>query len=213
MPLSLANVLPRRLRARFTLIAIASAGTMFLCIAPLTLWFGERFLVGERIREVETRLDAVLSRGDADLRTVHQQALGLSDILPQWRSGDDSEALELIRRYVRHLPKAYGVRLAFEPVSRFASDGGASLYLMRNAIGQFEQVIIPYAHDDPASPGGTWYLPAKNQPADFADARWSDIFAAPESAPEKVLSCVVAIQEPTGEQPVFAGVVAIDVAA
>ncbi|WP_295402288.1 SpoIIE family protein phosphatase [uncultured Thiocystis sp.] len=212
MPLSLANVLPRRLRARFTLIAIASAGTMFLCIAPLTLWFGERFLVGERIREVETRLDAVLSRGDADLRTVHQQALGLSDILPQWRSGDDSEALELIRRYVRHLPKAYGVRLAFEPDSRFASEGGASLYLKRNANGQFEQVIIPYAHDDPASPGGTWYLPAKNQPADFADARWSDIFAAPESAPEKVLSCVVAIQEPTGEQPVFAGVVAIDVA-
>lgn len=209
--MSLVSCLPRRLRARFTLIAIASAGVVFLCTAPLTIWLAHRLLVQDRIRSIEDRLDAIVSKGDSEMRAIRQQALALTDTVEQWEPANAEAWHDLLKAALTRLPKACGIRLAFEPDSGLGPEGTRSIFWRRFPDGSLQQQSIVYDLHDPQSPASFWYDPVRKNPTNFLDGVWSEPFRAPESAPERIITCTVPLNASEKGDMKFGGVAAMDV--
>jgi sigma-B regulation protein RsbU (phosphoserine phosphatase) len=210
--MSLERFLPRRLRTRFTLIAIASAGTIFVCTAPLTVWMSQQMLFERNIHEIQDRLDAIVSRGDSEMRAIRQETMALSDILESWDPKGIGDWRQLMAISLQRLPKAYGVRFAFEPGSEYGPSGVRSMYMRRGEKGRPELGVIGYLPEAPDSPGEAWYNPVKKHPRELNDGYWTSAFTPPESAGASIVTCVVPVTRFSDfKESVFEGVVAIDV--
>jgi len=234
--MSLERYLPRSLRARFTLLTLACTGIIFLCTAPLVVWQGQQLLFEREIHDIQDRLDAAVSRGDAELRAMRQQAISMTDVAEQWDAatvewinlkkqnapgggeavkGWDPAGLDAWFEYMefslRRLPKAYGVRLAFEPDSEFGPKGVRALYIHRGSDGKSVRHRIEYAPGDPASPGVHWYVPSRDRTDAAIDGIWSEPFNANEADPETIMTCSVPITSTFQGNTKFHGVAAVDV--
>lgn len=233
--MSLERYLPRSLRARFTLLTLACTGIIFLCTAPLVVWQGQQLLFERNIHDIQNRLDATVSKGDAELRAIRQQALGMTDVAEQWddatvewinlkknETGSADAAaqqkvkgldawFEYMEFTLRRLPKAYGVRLAFEPHSELGPAGVRSLYVRWGDAGKLVRTNLEYLPDDSESPGSRWYVPLRESATEAADGVWSEPFTAGEATPETVITCSVPIIFWKNGKTSFDGVAAVDV--
>lgn len=233
--MSLERYLPRSLRARFTLLTIACTGIIFLCTAPLVIWQAQQLLFERNIHDIQNRLDATVSKGDAELRAIRQQAIAMTDVAEQWddttvewinlkrketaaadtAGQQEAKGLDAWFEYMeftlRRLPKAYGVRLAFEPHSGLGPAGVRSLYVRRGDGDKFVRANLEYLPDDSESPGSNWYVPLRDSSSEAMDGIWSEPFSAGESTPETVITCSVPIMFLKNGKTTFDGVAALDV--
>jgi sigma-B regulation protein RsbU (phosphoserine phosphatase) len=233
--MSLGRYLPRSLRARFTLLTIACTGVIFFCTAPLLIWQGQQLLFEREIHDIQDRLDATVSRGDADLREIRQQVMAMTDVAEQWdastvawinlkESGATGSApavpqdpkgvapwFEYMEYVLRRLPKAYGVRMAFEQDSKLGPEGCRSLYVRWGPNGKPVHTSLEYLPEDSESPGSKWFVPLRQNHRESLDGVWSDPFIAGEAAPETVISCSVPIMFSDSGRTSFDGVAAVDV--
>ncbi len=233
--MSLERYLPRSLRARFTLLTIACTGIIFLCTAPLVIWQAQQLLFERNIHDIQNRLDATVSKGDAELRAIRQQAIAMTDVAEQWddttvewinlkrnetaaadtAGQQEAKGLDAWFEYMeftlRRLPKAYGVRLAFEPHSGLGPTGVRSLYVRRGDGDKFVRANLEYLPDDSESPGSNWYVPLRDSSSEAMDGVWSEPFSAGESTPETVITCSVPIMFLKNGKTSFDGVAALDV--
>ena len=234
--MSLERYLPRSLRARFTLITLACTGIIFLCTAPLVVWQAQQRLFERKIHDIQDRLDAAASKGDAELRVIRQQAIAMTDVAEQWdastvawinlknKSAPDKPGVgeqwnpneldawfEYMEFSLRRLPKAYGIRMAFEPASELGPKGVRALYVRRGGHDKPVRSRIDYAPGDPASPGANWYIPLRDNPDVGIDGIWSEPFNASEADPETVMTCSAPISGVVNGIAKFDGVAAVDV--
>ncbi len=209
--MSLERYLPRSLRSRFTLLVLACTAAIFLCTAPLAVWQGQQLLFERQIHDVQDRLDATISKGDAEMREIRQQAIAMTDLIEQWEAKNLDAWFEYMEFALRRLPKAFGVRLAFEPGTDLGPQGVRSLYVRRGAGNKPERVQIDYRIEDPASHGSKWYAPVRDKPTDSVDGIWSEPFSPPETHPETVISCSAPIMAAQGHKTTFGGVAGMDV--
>jgi sigma-B regulation protein RsbU (phosphoserine phosphatase) len=209
--MNLDRILPRRLRARFTLIAIASAVVVFLLTAPLAIWRGRQLLFDRQMHDIEEHLETLVSKENVELHTIRQQAIAMTDVIEQWQPQGIEAWYKLMEATLSRLPKAHGVRLAFEKSSTLGPRDARTLYVRRGKGGDFERVDLTYNPDDPQAPGEQWYGTLRQHPQHYMEGLWSHPYTAPEFAPERVLTCsapIISASE-TGYQ--FHGVAAIDV--
>ncbi|MEI6034256.1 MAG: SpoIIE family protein phosphatase [Verrucomicrobiae bacterium] len=209
--MSLERYLPRSLRARFTLLVLACTAAIFLCTAPFIVWQGQQLLFERQIHDIQDRLDATMSRGDSELRAIRQQAIAMTDVVEQSDPKGFDAWFEYMEFSLQRFPKAYGVRLAFEPGSELAPDGARAIYVHRGADGKPVRVHINYQPEDPASSGSKWYVPVRDMPRDSLEGVWSSPFIAQEGKSETVLTCSVPISIADSGKAKFDGVAAMDV--
>jgi len=234
--MSLERYLPRSLRARFTLLVLACTAAIFLCTAPFTVWQGQQLLFEREIHDIQDRLDAAVSRGDSELRAIRQQAIAMTDVAEQWdvstvewinlkkkelgvdvpETGPvDPKSLDAWFEYMeftlRRLPKAYGVRLAFEPDSLLGPDGVRALYVRRGPGGKPVRVRLDYWPGDSNTPGSVWYVPSRERPGEALDGIWCDPFNAIEADAETIITCSVPMTGSDGGIAKIDGVAAVDV--
>lgn len=212
MSLSFARFLPRRLKARFTVLATGCTAAIFLAILPLVASIERQALFAQQIREIETYLDTTVSRSDSDIRATRQQAMALADEIQQWSPKDRAVWFAMMTHALQRLPKATGIRVAFEPGGAIGPAGTRGLYVRRTASGEFEHDELGYSPVDENAPGAHWYLPLRRGSGEqWLDGLWSDRFVAPETAGESVVACSVPIYHLRGGSNRFDGVVSIDV--
>ena len=203
--------LPRRLKARFTVLAMGCTAAIFLAILPLVISIERKALFAQQIHEIETYLDNTVSRSDSDIRVTRQQAMALADEIQQWSPKDRTVWFEMMERALQRLPKASGIRVAFEPASQVGPAATKGLYVRRTAAGGFERDELSYSPAEQSSPGAHWYLPLRRAGGEqWLDGLWSDRFVAPETAGKSVVACSVPIYHLRGERNHFDGVVSID---
>ncbi|MFZ4537588.1 SpoIIE family protein phosphatase [Propionivibrio sp.] len=203
--------LPRRLRARFTVLALACTAAIFLVILPFVISIERKVLFTQQINEIESYLDTTVSRSDSDIRATRQEAMALADEIQQWSPKDRKVWFEMMERALQRLPKASGIRVAFEPDGRIGPADTKGLYVRRSGKGQFEHSELAYSPLDEAAPGTHWYLPLHQVSGEkWLDGLWSDRFVAPETAGEPVVACSVPIYHLRGATNHFDGVVSID---
>ena len=233
--MSIESYLPRSLRARFTLLVLACTAAIFVCTAPFTVWQGQQLLFEREIHDIQNRLDATVSRGDSEMRAIRQQAIAMTDVAEQWDASSvewinlkkkkttattegeapsDNRALDAWFEYLeftlRRLPKAFGVRMAFEPGGDVWPKGVHALYVHRGSNDKLVRVLLDYYPGDPTTPGLNWYLPSRNRPAESLDGIWCEPFNSSEVHPETVITCSVPITGTEGHAK-FSGVAAVDV--
>ena len=234
--MSLERYLPRSLRARFTLLVLACTAVIFFCTAPFTIWQGQQLLFEREIHDIQNRLDAAVSRGDSELRAIRQQAIAMTDVAEQWDTATvewinlkkkrpnpsdasvatpEGKALDAWFEYLEfvllRLPKAYGVRLAFEPDCRLGPKGARVLYVRRGDNGTPEHVPLDYSPGDPTSPGFHWYIPSRNKPNESIEGIWCEPFSSKEANSETIITCSVPITGAWSNGEQFSGVAAVDV--
>jgi len=209
--MNLDRILPRRLRARFTLIAIASAAVIFLLTAPLTIWRGRQLLFERQARAIEERLESIVSKEDSELHAIRQQVIALTDVIEQWEPKNIETWHHLMENSMRRLPKACGIRLALDKSSKLGVKGTRTLYLRRGKNGEFERVVLNYEPDDPQSQGAHWYEPLQKEHQAYMEGLWSRPYTAPEVAPERILTCSAPIASADATNSKFNGVAGIDV--
>ena len=151
--------LPRRLKARFTVLAMVCTAAIFLAILPLVVSIERKALFAQQIHEIETYLDSTVSRSDSDIRATRQQAMALADEIQQWSPKDRTVWFKMMEHALQRLPKASGIRVAFEPDGKVGPAGTHGLYLRRTAAGEFDRAELGYSPVDESAPGAHWYLP------------------------------------------------------
>ncbi len=205
------HFLPRRLRTRFTVLALASTAAIFLVIVPAVIGMERQLVFDQQVDQIESYLDAAVNRGDSDLRATRQHAMALADTIQQWTPMDREAWFRMMEHALTRLPKAYGIRVAFEPGDEMGPSGARGLYVRRGTSGIFLRSEIAYPPEDSAAPGGQWYLPLRGrQVGESLDGVWSKPFDAPETEGERVMTCSVPIFRGDATS-VLAGVAAIDV--
>ena len=234
--MSLERYLPRSLRARFTLLVIACTVLIFFCTAPFVVWQGQQLLFERAIHDIQNRLDAGVSRGDSELRAIRQQASAMTDVAEQWAAASedwinlktkkpivapavdvnpDTKELDAWFEYLEfvllRLPKAYGVRMAFEPDSPIGPKGARVLYVRRGSNNTPEHVPLDYSPGDPSSPGSNWYIPSRSNPNDAIEGVWCEPFTTNEANAETIITCSVPITGAWSGGAKFSGVAAVDV--
>ncbi len=209
--MSFERYLPRSLRARFTLISLACATVIFLLTGPLTVWQGRQLLFEREVHNLLAKLDAVVSKGDSELHAIRLQAIVLTDLIEQWDPKGLDSWYEVMESSLRRLPKAHGVRMAFETESVLGPKGIRSMYLRRGEEGEFVRFVVNYDPADPELPGGKWYAGVKASPMTYMEGVWSDPYTAPEVVPDQVFTCSVPVTYVESMNHLFAGVAAIDV--
>lgn len=207
-----ARLLPRRLKARFTVLAMGCTTAIFLAIVPLVISIERQALFAQQIHEIEAYLDTTVSRSDADIRTTRQQAMALADEIQQWSPKDRTQWFAMMEHALQRLPKAAGIRVAFEPGSDVGPAATRGLYVRRTATGQFARDELDYSPVERNTPGAHWYLPLRRASGEqWLDGLWSDRFVAPETAGAAVVACSVPIYHLRDGGNRFDGVVSIDV--
>ena len=203
--------LPRQLKTRFTVLALVCTATIFLVILPLVISIERKSLFTQQIHEIDNYLDTTVSRSDADIRATRQQAMALADEIQQWSPKDRTVWFEMMERALQRLPKASGIRVAFESDGRVGPADSKGLYVRRSGSDQFVRSELAYSPADEAAPGAHWYQPLRNESGEqWLDGLWSDRFVAPETAGEPVVACSVPIYHLRGAVNHFDGVVSID---
>ena len=207
-----ARFLPRRLKARFTVLAMGCTAAIFLAILPLVMSIERQALFAQQIHEIETYLDTTVSRSDSDIRATRQQAMALADEIQQWSPKDRTVWFAMMEHALQRLPKAAGIRVAFEPGGAVGPAGTRGLYVRRTAAGEFERDELGYSPVDERAPGAHWYLPLRRDSGEqWLDGLWSGRFVAPETTGQAVVACSVPIYHLRGGSNRFDGVVSIDV--
>ena len=203
--------LPRQLKTRFTVLALVCTTAIFLAILPLVISIERKALFAQQIHEIDNYLDTTVSRSDADIRATRQQAMALADEIQQWSPTDRQVWFAMMEHALLRLPKASGIRVAFEADGRLGPAGTPGLYVRRSGNGQFVRSELAYSPVDEAAPGAHWYLPLHRASAEqWLDGLWSNRFVAPETAGEPVVACSVPIYHLRGAANLFDGVVSID---
>jgi len=203
--------LPRQLKTRFTVLALVSTAAIFLAILPFVISIERQALFAQQIHEIDNYLDTTVSRSDADIRATRQQAMALADEIQQWSPKDRTVWFEMMERALQRLPKASGIRVAFEADGRVGPADTKGLYVRRHAENRFIRSELAYSPDDAAAPGAHWYQPLHRvSGGQWLDGLWSDRFVAPETEGEPVVACSVPIYHLRGASNHFDGVVSID---
>ena len=205
--------LPRRLRARFTVLALVCTAAIFLVILPFIISIERKSLFSQQIDEIESYLDTTVSRSDSDIRATRQQAMALADEIQEWSPMRREAWFQMLENSLRRLPKAVGIRVAFEADSTLGPEDAKGLYVQRSATGEFVRSELTYSPQDESTPGARWYLPLRAEGGGkWADGVWSDPFVAPETEEKTVVACSVPIAHVKAGVSHFSGVVSIDVA-
>lgn len=201
--------LPRRLKARFTLLALACAACIFGCTAPITIYKGWQLLVSRRVQELDDRIDGVVHRTDGELRAIRQETIAMIDVVQQWEPKGLTPWHALMERALHNLPEAYALRLGFPPGNQLGPRGVPTLYVRRAGTG-FERQTLSYDPGDPGSPGAPWYNAPSHHPTAAIDGVWSPPFVAPETDGKVVLACAIAISREVEGRRLLDGVAAVD---
>ncbi len=203
--------LPRRLRARFTVLALVCTAAIFLVILPLVISIERKALFTQQINEIESYLDNTISRSSVDLKATRQQAMALTDEIQEWSPMPRESWFQMMEHSLRRLPKAVGIRIAFEADNTMGPEGTKGLYVRRNAAGELIRSELGYSPGDEGTPGAQWYLPLRDENTGrWIEGMWSNPFSAPETNEQAVVSCSLPISEVKNSMSRFAGVVSID---
>ena len=68
---------------------------------------------------------------------------------------------QMLENSLRRLPKAVGIRVAFEADSTLGPEDAKGLYVQRSATGEFVRSELTYSPQDESTPGARWYLPLR----------------------------------------------------
>lgn len=204
--------LPRRLRDRFAIIALACSGILFLCTAPLVMWQGRSIMLHSSLHDLNDLLELRFSKITEVEHSLRQPVLLMREMVQSTPDGKE-RWYEVMEDLLHRFPNVYGVRLAFEAGSQFSAERGRSYYVRRGGVDRQLSVRQPitYIPDDPLSQGSRWYLPARNGNIRFIDGIWSVPFTAPETGTTPVITCSVPVNRVESGKPVVDAVVGVDI--
>jgi sigma-B regulation protein RsbU (phosphoserine phosphatase) len=211
--MNLNRLLPKRLKERFTIIAVFCSCIIFLFTAPVTIWQGRELMLHGRLDDLDNRLDIQVNKLKWDLRSIKQQVHTITDLLQQWSpSGMDSWYIAM-EKTLNSLPYAHAVIVAFEPDNHLGPKGVRTLLLYRKGAkeGSFNRGQLSYDPNDPASLGTQWYIPPRKGNIEFIDGFWSLPYRSSYEGNVPEITCSVPINREESGSLVVDGVLAIDI--
>jgi len=205
--------LPRKLRERFTIIALACSGVIFFCTAPLTVWQGRELLLDRRLHDLNDRLDLQFDKVSADIHSIRDQVLSTTDLVQQWKPAGLKSWYGAMENVLNRIPDADAICLAFEPDSRLGPRKVRSIVVRRGGAenGTFMRQRLSYDPNDPASPGSQWYIPPRNGNITFINGFWSLPYISSDQRQKQEITCSVPINREQFGKPIIDGVIAVDI--
>ena len=211
MSMSFERFLPRRLRARFTVLALVCTAAIFLVVLPFVISIERKSLFTQQINEIENYLDTTISRSSSDLKVTRQQAMALADEIQEWSPMRLEAWFQMMEHSLLRLPKATGVRVAFEEGNILGPQDTKGLYVRRSNTGELVRSELSYSPEDESASGRWWYLPLRNESSGkWLDGMWTYPFTAPETEGQAVVACAMPISQVKNGMGRFSGVVSID---
>ncbi len=205
--------LPRRLRARFTIIALVCSGVIFFCTAPFTVWQGHELLHDRLLHDLNDRLDLQFNKVYADMHSIRDEVLSTTDLVQQWNPAGLESWYDAMENALHRIPDADAICLAFEPDSRLGPKKVRSVVVRRGGAGngKFIRQRLTYEADDPASPGSQWYIPLRSGNMKFISGYWSPSYLSSDRGHRQEITFSVPINREQFGKPIIDGVIAVDI--
>ena len=205
--------LPRRLRERFTIIALVCSGVIFFCTAPFTVWQGRELLHDRLLHDLNDRLDLQFNKVYADMHSIRDEVLSTTDLVQQWNPAGLESWYDAMENALHRIPDADAICLAFEPDSRLGPKKVRSVVVRRGGAGngKFIRQRLTYEADDPASPGSQWYIPLRSGNMKFISGYWSPSYLSSDRGHRQEITFSVPINREQFGKPIIDGVIAVDI--
>gem|GEM_PF-1295412 len=213
MSMNLHSILPRRLKERFTIIAVFCSCIIFLCTAPLTVWQGRQIMLHNRLDDLDNRLDIQVNKLRWDLRSIRQQVHTITDLVQQWNPSGLESWYVAMENMLNRLPDAHAVTVAFEPDNSLGPKGVRNILVYRRGTveGRFIRGQLSYDPNDPASLGARWYIPPRKGNIEFIEGFWSLPYVSSYQGHLPEITCSVPINREESGSLVIDGVLAVDI--
>lgn len=79
--------------------------------------------------------------------------MALADEIREWSPMRREAWFQMLEKLLRRLPKAVGIRVAFEADSTLGPEDAKGLYVQRSATGEFVRSELTYSPQDESTPG------------------------------------------------------------